>query len=251
MLAVHLGEGELKALIKRLINAIHLDGFAKRIRRIASDIIREIARTDQRIINDYFDSTQIRKLHIGCGQNILNGWLNSDYLPRSKRILRLDATKKFPFENDEFDNIFSEHMIEHLSYQDGGQMLSECFRVLRPKGKVRISTPDMSFLIALYGSDKSELQVEFMRHSAGIYEKQIPHCEDTFVINNFMRAWGHTFIYDEKTLRHLMDEVGFVDIEEFNVSESRDDVLQNLENVLRKPTGLIGLESLVLEGTKR
>ena len=40
-------------------------------------------------------------------------------------------------------------MIEHLKYSDGQNMLKESFRVLKPKGKIRISTPDLQFLIDL------------------------------------------------------------------------------------------------------
>jgi predicted SAM-dependent methyltransferase len=241
---------KMKELIKKWLRAIHLEDFARDIKTVAFHLSRGFTGTDRRIIKDYFDNTQIRKLHIGCGGNILNGWLNSDYLSRSSRIVYLDAAKTFPFKNGEFDYVFSEHMIEHVPYQQGLQMLFECLRVLKPKGKLRISTPDLSFLIDLYRSDKSELQMEFIKHAIDKHIEYAPYYEDTFVINNYMRAWGHKFIYDEKTLRYLLEKVGFVNIAKFNVCESQDEVLQNLENVLRKPAGLIGLESLVIEGMK-
>jgi predicted SAM-dependent methyltransferase len=241
---------KLKELIKKLLSAIYLEDFAKDTKTKALNVVRKLVRTDQRIIKDYFSNTQIRKLHVGCGGNILAGWLNSDYLPISSRILRFDATKTFPFTNDEFDYVFSEHMIEHIDYQQGLQMLSECFRVLKPKGKLRISTPDLSFLIDLYKSDKSEIHMEFAKHYIDNYVKYAPCYEDTFVINNYMRAWDHKFIYDEKVLYDSLRRVGFINITKFNVCESQDEVLQGLENISRKPAGLIGLESLVVEGMK-
>ena len=241
---------ERKKLIKKFLSAIYPKDFTRKIKTRAFNVKGKSARNDQKIIKDYFNSTQTRKLHIGCGGNILNDWLNSDYSPKSKSILRLDATKTYPFKNDKFDYIFSEHMIEHVDYQQGLQMLSECFRVLKSKGKLRISTPDLSFLIDLYKRDKSELQMKFIKHSTDKHIKYAPGYEDTFVINNYMRAWGHKFIYDEKILRDSLKRVGFINITKFNVCESQDEVLQNLENVSRKPTGLIGLESLVVEGMK-
>ncbi len=240
----------MKELIKTYLRAIYIDKIVRKSKTIAFNISRKFTGTDRKIIKDYFNNNRIRKLHIGCGKVSLNGWLNSDYLPESKKILRLDATKPFPFKNNEFDYVFSEHMIEHVYYQQGLKMLSECFRVLNPKGKLRISTPDLSFLIDLYRSDKSELQVEFIKHCTDKTIKYAPYYEDTFVINNYMRAWGHKFIYDEKTLRFLFEKLGFIEITKFNVCESEDVALQNLENVSRKPPGLIGLESFVLEGMK-
>jgi predicted SAM-dependent methyltransferase len=37
-------------------------------------------------------------------------------------------------------------MIEHISFSQGLVMLSECYRVLKEKGKIRISTPDRRLL---------------------------------------------------------------------------------------------------------
>ena len=99
------------------------------------------------------------KLHLGCGRNILDGWINTDYnTAKFSGSDYLDVTKKFPYDNNSVDYIFSEHMIEHISYQDGKFMLEESFRVLKSSGKIRISTPDLKFLIKLYNEDKTELQ---------------------------------------------------------------------------------------------
>ena len=62
----------------------------------------------------------------------------------------LDATQTFPLPDCSFDYIFSEHMIEHVTYQNGKRMILECYRVLKPGGLLRISTPDLSFLVDLY-----------------------------------------------------------------------------------------------------
>ena len=59
------------------------------------------------------------KLHLGCGKNMLPGWINTDFPPKKENILELDATKKFPFEDNSIDYVFSEHMIEHISFEDG------------------------------------------------------------------------------------------------------------------------------------
>ena len=65
-----------------------------------------------------------------------------------------------------------------------------------------------------------------------------------------MRAWGHQFIYDSEVLGNLLKQFGFVKINTFQVLESNDKQLQNIENVQRKPQGLIELESLSMEGIK-
>jgi predicted SAM-dependent methyltransferase len=88
-----------------------------------------------------------------------------DALPLLPDVLYLDATRRFSFKDAAFDYIFSEHMIEHISYQHSLNMLAECRRVLQPSGKIRISTPDLNFLINLYRDDKSELQQRYIKWS--------------------------------------------------------------------------------------
>ena len=190
------------------------------------------------------------KLHLGCGRNILGGWINTDYnTAKFSGSDYLDVTKKFPYDNNSVDYIFSEHMIEHISYQDGKFMLEESFRVLKSGGKIRISTPDLKFLIKLYNEDKTELQKRYIEYS--FKEYKLDGNSDTFVINNFHRDWGHIFIYDEKTLKSLFESIGFFDLKCYGLMESDDEELMGVEHIIRQPDGFIQLESFTVEGTKK
>lgn len=207
---------------------------------------------DKKIKQSYFNQNSLKKLYIGCNDHILGGWLNSDCFPQSASVLHLDATKHFPFEENTFDFVFSEHMIEHVSYSQGLQMLSKCYRVLKKGGKTRISTPDLSSLIALYGADKSVLQEQYIKWSIDIYniKNAIPSCFSVFVINNFFRNWGHQFIYNTELLRASLERVGFSKIVKCELNRSEDKELRNLENDKRMPEGFLQLETVTLEGTK-
>lgn len=88
----------------------------------------ENSSTDQDIINLYLNKQTIRKLHIGCGKHFLEGWLNSDFFPKLDNVAHIDATKPYPFNDETFDFVFSEHTIEHVPYTKGLSMLKECFR---------------------------------------------------------------------------------------------------------------------------
>ena len=129
-------------------------------------------------------------------------------------------------------------------------MLNECHRILKDNGKIRISTPDLRFLIDLYQDNKSKMQIEYTKWAAGQFTKSPPYPDDTFIINNFFRDWGHQFIYDEKTLRSSMEKAGFKDITRCEFNESKEDALRNLENEKRMPKEFLKLESSTLEGTK-
>ncbi len=211
---------------------------------------RRFGLVDRRIIAAHAKPGALRKLHIGCGRNVLEGWLNSDLYPRAKTILHLDATRPFPLEDDWLDYIFSEHMIEHVPYSEGVYMLGECHRVLRDGGSVRISTPNLEFLLGLYGGERSQQENEYIQWMTDRYLPDAPYCEDVFIINNHMRRWGHCFIYDEKTLRAAMEKAGFRDVTRCSLCESEHEPFRNLEYESRLPEGLLRMETLTMEGRK-
>src|SRR5215470_4711811 len=137
-----------RELIKRMLERAHLEGLAREVNKslhyLSWSFKRGFGRVDHSLVDGYLRRQHVRKLHIGCGSNILNGWLNSDLRPHTRDVLHLDATKRFPFDDELFDYIFSEHMIEHVSYAEGLFMLGECYRILKKNGRIRLSTPNQS-----------------------------------------------------------------------------------------------------------
>ena len=106
------------------------------------------------------------KLNLGCGSQVPAGWVNVDYalgaqfmkipffrafnrkvklfnLDWNEKIYLHDLTKKFPWTDSSIDIIYSSHTLEHFSKQDGKRFLSECHRVLRENGIIRIVVPDL------------------------------------------------------------------------------------------------------------
>jgi len=237
-----------KALAKSVLASV---GILKTASRIKWQFKRGFGYHDKLLASSYLSTAKVAKLHIGCGNNVLAGWLNADYFPYREDILHLDATKPFCLlQDNSFEFVFSEHMIEHICYFDAVSMLRECHRVLRNGGRIRISTPDLIFLVNLMRDEKSDLQKNYIKWSAITNASKVPHAVDTFVINNFVRDWGHQFIYDEKTLRAALEEAGFRNVIRCNLQSSNSEHLCNLENEQRMPEKFLRLETLTIEGTK-
>jgi len=242
---------KINSVIKKSIRYLHLNIPLHHLSQWLGYMVRKVKLTDKKLYNEYLSYAEERKLHIGCGSNLIKGWLNTDYYPIKKDILHLDATKKFPFEDNSFQYIYTEHMIEHIAYDDALAMLQECYRKLDVGGRIRVATPNISFLISLY-RDKNELNTSYIKWSFDKYicGKEIKSCEATTIINNYVRNWGHQFIHSKTTLQDLMLKAGFTNVAEFAPNESSSNLLCNLENVARMPKEYYELETMIFEAEK-
>jgi SAM-dependent methyltransferase len=112
-------------------------------------------RTHQKILNIFSNfPTRGKTLEIPAGEGALAWQLRKlgfdvtagDIDPRFFKVrsipcVFLDLNKTFPIENDQFDFISCVEGIEHL--QDQFQFIRECHRVLRPGGRLVLSTPNI------------------------------------------------------------------------------------------------------------
>jgi hypothetical protein len=135
-------------------------------RELRVRLSRRLSGVDRRTIADYLRQAEMPKLHVGCGTNILTGWLNTNLYPRSKGVIHLDVTEPFPLPHGTFVRVVSEHVIEHVPFEDGVAMLRECCRVMRKGARIRISTPDFAFLLDLCRREPSELQRRYLEWSS-------------------------------------------------------------------------------------
>lgn len=80
-----------------------------------------------------------RKLEVGAGQYELHEWLKTDI--RQLDITSFNSWKK-NFGLLRLNNVFSEHVWEHLNEKDAIKALENIFYFLKPNGRVRIAVPD-------------------------------------------------------------------------------------------------------------
>jgi predicted SAM-dependent methyltransferase len=81
------------------------------------------------------------------------GWVTKDALvhvvnyPSDLDIRRRDVTKGLPFNDASVGYIYTSHMLEHLHKDDAIFVLKECYRVLKPKGVLRVLVPDLKIYV--------------------------------------------------------------------------------------------------------
>ena len=111
-------------------------------------------------------------LNLGCGSSIHSSWRNFDVNPLTEEIEYWDAKQGIPFKSESVDCVYHSHLLEHLVPEDGQILLEECFRVLKPKGILRVVVPDLEGICKAYlsaiarvdkGDDSAKMDAEWMR----------------------------------------------------------------------------------------
>ena len=163
-----------------------------------------------------------RKLHVGCGPQLLAGWINVDNQPYNGIDAVVDVRNGVPYEDLEF--IFAEHFIEHLSFDDAQKFLRDCRRALAPDGVLRLTTPNLDW-------------VWLTQYHLGQWQAPSEAVRDCFWMNKAFRGWGHQFLYNVQTLTECLREAGFAIVEETKYSESKHEVLRGIERHEQYPEG--------------
>ncbi len=221
------------------------------LRGLRQDMIRvrdQYLRGRTSAIRRYLAGTKVPALHLGASHHDFPGWLNTDVEPATRSTVYLDATAAFPLPDDSFQYIYAEHMIEHISRADGLGMLRECRRVLKPGGVLRLTTPDLSFLMTLYDEPANDGRA----YIQWIGERYLPRDEKptaALVINNAFRAWGHQFLYNAETLTADLRKSGFAEVKQVAYNASDHDMLRGIERhgVNVGNEDMVKLETMIFE----
>ncbi len=170
--------------------------------------IRSSRKIAQRPKNSDSDRAQdYDRIHYGCGENIIKGWLNVDLFERTDLpgYARVDLLDRHPFHDDFFKFAFSEDLLEHFDQSDSLIFLSEAYRTLQPNGVLRLSFPGLE----------------------GILKKHYDPWNDVAAYLGKIDAysfWEHRHFYAFEEIRLIANAIGFRNIKkvEFGVSEHKE-----------------------------
>jgi len=205
----------------------------------------------------------IMKLNLGCGFNIVDGWINVDYALGAKlakmplfstinrklkivasdwdsRVYLHDLTARFPWRDASVDYCYSSHTLEHLTREQGIFLLRESYRVLKPGGVVRIVVPDLKSVIREYedGTLRADRFLETMGVLYGTEKRGIKKLLAPFY------EFPHKCMYDTPTLVDVMREAGFL-ADERAAFESNIAGIEQIE--LQDRT----VDAVIVEGVKQ
>lgn len=192
-------------------------------------------------------SAPIVKLNIGCGPNVFPfpGWTNYDredisgYLEairamsesdihdvNQRNLVKYAKSEPIHFEvrdlrvgfsdhpDGSVDSIYVGQLIEHLNpIHEAPAFVRECYRMLRPGGVLRMTTPDLDILINSYLDGSTD---KFIPDLPNFYKNAIPSDRLSYILYGSAGAnctWeryeGHMHMYNRDSMSRLFSEAGF------------------------------------------
>jgi SAM-dependent methyltransferase len=89
------------------------------------------------------ENEMLRRLNVGCGRNVMPGWINLDIakLPGVDVVADIEkcSVEPFPIEADSIDEFLLSHVIEHV--HASLDLMQELYRIAKPNAKATIRVP--------------------------------------------------------------------------------------------------------------
>jgi predicted SAM-dependent methyltransferase len=161
-------------------------------------------------------SVVIEKVQVGCGAHAqIPGWWNTDLRDFDGVDQTMDAAQPWPW-RDQLTHVYAEHFLEHLKLDQAIAFLIYAGTALRPGGRLRLSTPNLSWVVASHYDAGADVPPEQRLH-------------ETLRMNRAFHAWGHQFLWSEELLAGTLAALGFENVQTRGYGESDDPALRGIE----------------------
>jgi predicted SAM-dependent methyltransferase len=169
-----------------------------------------LASTYRYFSSNWIQSYQPLRIHLGCGPQYMNGWVNVDIVPYYKKDLWLDIRDPWPLSDSVADVIYSNHVFEHFDEDDLSNLLRQSYRVLKPGGVLRFGVPSLTHAINAYITDQwDDLPISANARSKG------HKLNDAILYHS-----QHKLMLDYDYAKELLENAGFTDIQECQARKS-------------------------------
>lgn len=165
------------------------------------------------------DPARTNLLDLGAADTPSGDFIAIDFFGR-KGVYGADLRYPLLIDDASVDGIFTEHTLEHLTFDQVRRLLGECFRILKPSGRIRVIVPDVSIFVARYQANDLEWFREWERLTLAPRKRVLvtPMQAISFVTQEY----GHRSAWDFASLDRVLGEAGFIGIESAAYREGRD-----------------------------
>jgi SAM-dependent methyltransferase len=175
----------------------------KRIKRLIRRMLGKAAVMVRRRVTRV-NPTEVKRLHLGCGNIRLPEFCNVDILETHAADVISDISRLDNFADNSIELIYACHVLEHFSHEDAVRVLSRWFEVLAPGGELRVSVPDLDRIVKIYVDNWQHFQTPGNSPWIGLLYGGQGDPYD-FHKTGFNFCW----------MRHILEGIGFTDIAEY------------------------------------
>jgi predicted SAM-dependent methyltransferase len=176
-----------------------------------------------------FEGQSELKVHLGCGPDVRQGWINIDASlsgrhnePPNAIYVNHDLRRGLPLPEQSCAFIYSSHLFEHLHEAEGVALMRDCFRALQVGGTFRIVLPDMPRLFQAYIKGDTDFFRLLEEHQL---IGECPRSGRAMVdyVNYAVYQFGeHKCLYDFEKLNRTLTKIGFASVTQSNFSAGVD-----------------------------
>lgn len=124
------------------------------------------------------------RLNLGCGQDQRVGYTNVDFVQPCDQIVDLSRVP-WPWADNSVEEILMLDFLEHFPYNATEKILQECWRILKPHGRLEVQVPDFDHCAM------AAMQID------GSY--LCNRCGNKITLNFRTQEFGGVKSYDEET----------------------------------------------------
>ena len=219
------------------------------------------------------------RVNLGCGPFAPPGWLNVDgswnawfthhkHLRQALELVGVinasnqgadwqvsplvhDLSKPLPFPDNSVSAIYASHVLEHLYRNQAMALLSECKRVLKPGGVLRLVVPDLHALVVEYLNSKNNGSSRSAADNLNeklAFRPPAPRAGNGFV--RFYHLWkdfhSHKWMYDSESLSSYLEGAGFHQVAQMELHKNAIPGIEEVE----LPHRILDGAGICLEGKK-
>jgi len=189
-------------------------------------MVGDLANLNIDYMKEKYMSKKPVKLHLGCFQKKIHGYVNVDIREDVDPDVVDDITTLGKFKNNSADVIYACHVLEHTTRDDSKKVMKRWFEVLKPGGLLRVSVPDMEAVFEyymvhkdldlmgafLYGSQRHEFDFHYMGWDEATLTRDLKKIgfknmgrydwreTDHFFIDDFSQAYLPKISYDTRRI---------------------------------------------------
>ena len=181
--------------------------------------------------NGLSDRSDHLKINLGCGPDVRDGYVNVDARPFPGVECQDLSTIPWKWDDSVAEEIMMLDFLEHFSYRKTDSILQECWRVLKPGGKLVVQVPDFEecakAVLIVTPFDCNNCEKVILQPALAC-----PHCGHTHSAStdaalnrlyggqDYDGNWHHT-AFTKSRMRRYLQKNGFENFQELELVHQR------------------------------